>query len=534
MDHNLTNKKEYDECAIYGICSMNPASFFMQEIILIYLETLAFYLLELKEHGLHNNNIMKDVLDAFSGPSTNVEYNQANLNNLISRLYDDLGEAQKLYKVICAEKNIVPKYLKTSIKLANTFNLTSVIKQGQKIVNKRNQFLNEQQKNMVSVLHQILKSICLYIIELQELNVNTEDAYKQLLAALSKMNLDTVIEEKLEELIEKAVKLDNELMHKTFDGRKAEFGEITPTEVSLSTRPGKAILVAGANMKELELILKATQDKGIDIYTHGQMIVGHTFPKIKSYPNLVGHYGKGVEYCMSDFSSFPGSIYLSKLSLYNIGHLYHGRIFTSDKLAQQGVTTLNENDFEPLIRSAHLAEGFTETETKENVHIGFHEENFFQKINELADKIESKEIKHLIAIGVSNNTETQKKYFETILNQMEEDCFVISASYTNNSENILPVNIDYVFPFAYKTIEILAQRNLFTDLNTTSFYTRCEPHTIPNLFMMKYVGVKNIYFDKCTSNVLNPALIDAIREPLNIRFNTNPEDDLKEILGKKE
>lgn len=531
MDPIQPSKKEYDECAIYGICSVNPASFFMQEIILIYLETLAFYLLELIEHGLRNNYIMKDIIDALSGPSTNVEYNQTNLNKLISKLFDDLSQAQKIYKSICTEKGIAPKYLKTSIKLANNFNLASALKQGQKIVNKRNEALNENQKNMLNVLVHILKSICLYIVELQELNVNVDDAYKELMTALNKMNLDIITDEKFEELIERAVRFDNELMHKTFVARKEEFGDITPTEVPFSTRPGKAILVSGANMKELELILKMTQDKGIDVYTHGQMIVGHTFPKIKAYPHLVGHYGKGVEYCMSDFSSFPGSIFLSKLALYNIGHLYHGRIFTSDKLAQQGVTTLNENDFEPLIRSAHLAEGFTEAETKENVQVGFYEENFFKRIHEIADKIESKEIKHLIAIGISDNTESQKKYFEKFLNLMEDDCYAISASYTNNRGNVLPVNIDYVFPFAYKTIEILAQRNLFADLSTTSFYTHCEPHTIPNLFMMKYVGMKNIYFDTCPTNLLNPALIESIRGVLNLKHYTEPEQDMAEILS---
>lgn len=534
MDHNQANKTEYDECAIHGICSINPALAFMQEVILIYLETLAFYLLEVEALGLCNKNIRKDVIDVFSGLTANVEYNQEHLNSLISKLYGDLFETKEIYKSLCNEKNIPLKYLKSPIKVSKQFNLADVITQGQKNLTKKNETFSENQKKMLDALLLILKSTCLYIVELQELNVNIDEAYKELLSTLSIMNFDSIKIEKLDEIIEKSVKLDNELMQKTFEARKSEFGDLTSTEVSISTKPGKAILVTGANMKELDLILKATQDRGIDVYTHGQMIVGHTFPKLKAYPHLVGNYGKGVENCVSDFSSFPGAIYLTKLALYQMGHLCRGRIFTSDKIAQSGVITLKDNDFEPLIQSALSAEGFTETKPNESIKIGLIEEGFMQRIHEIADKIETKKIKHLFAIGVSDNTESQKQYFEKFLELLEDDCFAVSASYTNNRENVLPINIDYVFPFAYKTIEFLTQRKIFADLNTTVFYTHCEPHTIPNLFMMKYVGIKNIYFGSCPANLMNPALIETLRETLNIKKYTNPKEDIEKILGKKD
>lgn len=533
MSNNQPNKLEYDVCAIYGICSISPALSFLQEVALVFIETLAFYLLEVEKFGFSNKNIRKDLIDAFSGPSTNVEYSQENLNNLIVKLYEDLFQTKEIYKIICKEKNITPIGLKSSIKVFKKFNLSDAIKQGQKGVLKHKLIFDESQKKMLDVLLIILKSICLYIIELQELNVNIDDAYKEFLSALSIMTMDTAITDKIDETIKRAVNLDNELMQKTFDARKAEFGNIMVADVSYSTREGKALLVTGANMKELESVLKASQGKGIDVYTHGQMIVGHTYPKLKAYPHLVGHYGKGVEHCIADFSSFPGAIYLSKLSLYQIGQLYHGRIFTSDKISQSGITSLRENDFEPLIQSALSADGFTKPVQKENIRIGMVEEEFFEKVYRIIDKIEAKKIKHLFAIGVSNNEDAQRQYFEKFLELMEDDCFVISASYTNNRENVLSFNMDYVFPFAYKTIKILKQRKIFDDLNTTIFFTHCEPHTVPNLFMMRAIGVKNIYFDSCPSNLINPAIIDALRDPLNLKKIINPQKDFEEIVNRR-
>lgn len=525
-----SNKLENDKCAIYGICSISSALSFMNQIILIYLETLAFYLLELEELGIFNESTKKDFLEAFSSLVTNIEYNQESLNNLILKLYEDSLQAKEVYQAICKEKNIVPKNIKSSVKISKKFNLEYAIKQAHKRFINKNKEYNENQKNLLDALLFILKSICLYLVELQELNIYIDEDYKELLSILCIMSFYIPSTEKLDEIIKKAVNLDHELMKKTFDARIAEFGNIMPTEVSLSTRVGKAVLVSGANMKELELILKATKDKGIDVYTHGQMIAGHTFPKLKEYQNLVGHYGKGVEHCISDFSSFPGVIYLTKLALYEIGQLYHGRIFTSDKVVPKGIITLEDNNFEPLIQSALSAEGFTRSETKGNIKVGLIKEEFFKKVHALADRIEAKEIKNLFSIGVSDNTEVQRQYFEEFLELMNDDCFVFSASYTKDSKNFIPVNIDYVFPFAYQTINILTKRGLFSDLNTTIFYTHCEPHTIPNLFMMKYVGIKNIYFGSCPSYLINPALIDALRDKLNIKPYTTPQNDFKQIL----
>lgn len=534
MDHTQKNITEYDECKIHGICSISSALSHMQEATLIYLETLAFYILEIEELGLHNEKIRNDIIDVFSWLTANIESNQKKFYELISTLYENLFQAKEIYIMACKERNIAPKHPKSSVKVTKKYNINKIIKQGQKSFLEKNQSFSKDQKKLLDVLFLILKSICLYMVELEELNVNIDCAYKELLFTLCMMHLSTIATEDLDEIIKKSITLDCELMQKTFETRKEEFGNIEPAEVSVSTRIGKAILVAGTNMKELELVLKATQDKGIDVYTHGQMIVGHAFPKLKAYPNLVGNYGKGIEYCISDFSSFPGSIYLTKLAMYPMGYLYHSKIFTNDKIAQTGIITLEANDFEPLIQAALSSEGFTETKPEEIIKIGLVEEDFVGRVHKVIDAIETKKIKHLIAIGVSNKTDSQKQYFENFLELIEDDCFVISASYTNSRENVMSVNMDYVFPFAYKVINILKQRNIFADLNTTIFFTHCEPHTIPNLFMLKHLGINNIYLESCPPNLVNPALIETLRQRLDLENYTTPEEDIAKILGKKE
>lgn len=147
MDYNPTNKTEYDECIIHGICSINPALSHMQGVILVYLETLAFYLLELADLGLFNEKIKNDVIEIFSGLTANVQYNQENLDELILKLYENLFQTKEMYNLICKERNLTPNYLKDSVKISKQLKISDIIKQGQKSAIKKDRTFNNDQKN---------------------------------------------------------------------------------------------------------------------------------------------------------------------------------------------------------------------------------------------------------------------------------------------------------------------------------------------------------------------------------------------------
>jgi len=304
------------------------------------------------------------------------------------------------------------------------------------------------------------------------------------------------------------------------------------TEVNMSTRPGKAILVSGTNLNELDKILKATQDKGIDVYTHGQMIVAHTYPKLKAYPHLVGHYGKGIEHYLSDFSSFHGAIFLTKLSLHKIENLYRSRVFTSDTIAPMGVITIKNNNFEPLIHSALDARGFTRVEELESLPLGIDEKLFIRKMNQVADKIDKNEIKHVFIVGVPNRTDSQKQYMEEFLDLLGDDCFALSFTHTNNKENVFFANVDYATPFVYIALNIFISRKSFEKMKSIVLYTRCEPHTFPTVFNMKYIGINEIYFTNCSPNVINPSLTDSIRKMIKLESYSNPKSDFNNMIKK--
>lgn len=532
MKNNKHQKTEEETCMLTGTCSISPFLSSMHAVILVYLEELAFYLVELKILGATNEQIKEDVIQVFSELITDIEYSQERLNSSICIIGKDLYEAKMLYTNLCKRNNITPSYLKSAMKITKNRTITQAIRQGQYVSENKIKNLDAEQKKLLEIMLSLSKSICIYITESKWLNIDYDETYEVLIGILSLMNFDKILCNNLEGIIKKYTNLDHNFMLQIFDAKKAMFGNFMVSDVTISTKPGKAILVSGNNLKELELVLEAAKGKDINVYTHGEMIIAHALPRLKSYSNLVGHYGKGLEYSMHDFTSFNGAIFLTKLSLHKIKHVYRGNVFTSDANAPSGITIIKDDNFEPLIQAALSSKGFTETQEHQSIEVGIDEECFTRKIHEVADKIDRNEIKHVFMVGVPNKTEAQKEYFKEFLNLLGDDCFAISFTDTPNKKNILYMNVDYATPFVYIALKIFIHRKSFEKMKSIVLYTRCDAHTIATVYYMKHLGINDIYFTNCPLNVVNPMLADWIKESLNLKTYTNPQADFMNMIKK--
>lgn len=532
MNHNQINKIDYNECLSDGMYPISPSLTFLHEVINLYIKELAFYLIKLKEFGITNKKIKEDIIDAISGMLVGVNYKEEQFGKIIIKFHADLKQAKELYTSLCEKNKLKPEFIKSQLKTISKIDISDAIRYGQKIFNAKNAKNNFEQKNLFELLYYVVKSICIYLIELRNFDFDDEEYYEALLSLFNAKAFSSESSEKIRTLLDDAVKLDHVLLLKLYEKREERYGDIVPVEVSQSIRPNKAILVSGTNIRELELLLEATKGKGIDIYTHGRMIMAHAFPKFKKYPHLVGHFGTEPETYLLDFAGFPGAIFMTRHSFHKVEGLYRSRIFTSDVVAPAGVVIIRDNDYEPLIKSALSAKGFTKKIEKPFININLDKKKIIQKITEVADKIEKGEIKHFFAIGISNHTKLQKDYFETFLNLLGEDSFVLSFSYANFKNKVFPVESDYGFPILYTALEILTKKVKLSDLKPIFLYTRCEIHTIANVIYMKSIGLNKIYFTDCSPHLINPSLVEAMRELFDIKKYKNPQADLKEMLEK--
>ncbi|MGN1125728.1 MAG: hypothetical protein ACI4SM_06025 [Candidatus Gastranaerophilaceae bacterium] len=516
----------FDSCTAKGICSTDPTITSLQEVIIMYLKQLAFYTLKLKRKGVTNDVIKENILNTFSGLASNTDYSQEQFRNIILTVYENLRQSKILYERICKDNNVNAEKLEQQLKIGKQLNLTEAIKQGEKEFIKKNKLLSSKQRHLYEIMFVLIKNVCINLIQLKSYNKECDDAYYATLQLLNSINYKQVSYEKLKLLIMRFTRVNYKLIKLLANAEEEAFGKPETVTVSFSTRPNKAVLISGSNLKELEDVLKATKNTDIDIYTHGSMIIGHTFPKLRMYPQLIGQFGIGVENCLLDFATFPGAILMTKNSLQNIEYLYRGRLFTTDVNVPKGVTKIENGDFKPFIKSAIDSKGFAKGQNREPLTIGYQDELIQRRVDEVITKINARNIKHLVIIGILNHTSLQKKYFEMLLKILPKNVYAITLSTYVPSRNSFQISSSYDFSIAYRILEDLNKKISKKTFDISVFLTKCDRYAIANMLNLKILGVKNIFLSYCSPMVINPMIINAFKEVFDINMISTPKGDL--------
>ncbi len=523
---------EYDEFVSKGIYSVSPTLSPLQEAILLYLKELAYYLLKVKDWGASNTVIQNHIFEAISGIITNVDYNQDQFQRLMLTIGNDLSQAKTVYSRLCKENDCTPEFLKSGIKQSKIFDITEILKKGEKHCLNRNLDYTQEQKNFFDIMLFLIKNICIKIIQLKSYKKDCESAYHAILTLLSVMNFYNLDEEEVKEVISNCTLEYQDITKKLNYAQEEAHGCRESVYISFTPRAGKAILVSGIDLMQLEVVLEATKGRGVDVYTHGMtMLMAHTLSKFKQYPHLVGHFGKGSDNSLFDFAAFPGAILTTRYLFQKIEYLYRGRLFTTDSFAPSGVIKITDNNFEPLIKSALEAKGFTKKQQKDIMRVGFRQKLMEEKVQEVISKMKNGEIRHLYIIGLLNQKSEYGIYFEKFLEIMPKDCYALSLSYDTNAENILHVDSFYDYLFIDRVLEKINENYALSNLNVTVFITKCDQYTITNILNFKNMGIKNIYLCKCIPTLINPGLFSTLIKTFGIKKISKPEDDLAATLS---
>ena len=237
------------------------------------------------------------------------------------------------------------KHISNIIKINSEENIIDAIKFGEKIFNRGVKNISPEIRDLYNIMLVISKSISINLLDLESFEKYNDLAFETILNIYSKINLEEKNIEALKTEIYKAAETDLELMRLIRNSQEERYGMQGKEEVSYTTIPNKAVLVVGSNIRELETVLEALKNENIDIYTHDDMMLAHTFPNFKMYPRLKGQYGQGIENCLLDFATFPGPIVLTKHSLHNIENFYRGRLFTTDYTTNpKGIIKIENKD----------------------------------------------------------------------------------------------------------------------------------------------------------------------------------------------
>lgn len=518
MFYNSSNSFEYNECVSRGACSISPTISTMQEVMFILLRQIAYYLVLLKSFDIKYENIERSIVSEVALLDAARDLTEKQILDMFSSCYVNLIKVRKEYLKLCKERNQVCKDLKNLLKFSPKTGLSAILRLGNKEFLHKHKLQNH--KYLSDILHAVLKSVCVNLLALYDIDESCIEASNTVLNALNLFNRNRISAKEITNAIKELAQCDVELLRIINQYNTDTYGNIEETIVSYATKPNKAILVSGSNLYDLKSVLEAVKGKDIDVYTNGNLLIAHAFPYFKNSQNLKGHFGAGVFSNILDFATFPGAILLTKNEAQNIEYLYRGRLYTTDDISPKGIVKIEDNDFEPLIKSALEAKGFAKGQDRGSEIVGFDEE----KLKSDLDKI--KDAERIFIIGPSNLSLLQKDYFEKFFEIMPENTAAISFSYNPEMKNVIALNLGNDYAILYNVLRIIFEKIPVNSDKLAFFLTKCDINSLSNIINLKNKGAKHIFLSDCPPLVINPAVLREFTSMFGVNHISNPKDDL--------
>ena len=324
------------------------------------------------------------------------------------------------------------------------------------------------------------------------------------------------------------------------------FGHPEPTVVRTTPVKGKCIAVSGHDLNSLHQVLLQTQGKGINVYTHGELLPALAYPLMKKFPHLVGNYGTAWQNQVKEFAEFPGSILLTTNCLKPPADSYKDRLFTMDVVGFEGVRKIQSFDFTPLIESALANPGYTEDAEKKEITIGFGRNAVLSVADKVVDAVKAGQIKHFFLIGGCDGAEFARNYFTELAEQVPQDCVIMTlgcGKYRFNMEEFgtiggIPRLLDIgQCDDAYSAIKIAsALADAFgvgvNDLPLSLVISWFEQKAVAVLLTLLFLGIKDIRLGPNLPAFVSPNVLTKLVEAFALKPTGLPAEDLKVILGK--
>lgn len=327
------------------------------------------------------------------------------------------------------------------------------------------------------------------------------------------------------------------------------FGDPEPTEVLISKKKGPFIVVSGHDLRDLGDLLEQTKDKGINVYTHSEMLPCNAYPELKKYPHLIGNFGNAWQEQQNEFDGIPGAVLMTSNCLMKPRDSYKDRIFTSSVVGwpdMEHIQTIDgKKDFTPVIEKALELGGWSEDEEEERITIGFGRNTLISNAGAIVDAVKAGDIKHFFLIGGCDGARPGRNYFTEFAKQTPKDTAILTLACGKYRFNKLELGTVAGFPRvldcgqcndAYTATQVaLALSDAFecdvNDLPLSFIISWYEQKAVAILLTLLYLGIKDIYLGPTLPAFVTPNILQVIIEKFNLKAISTPEDDLKAILA---
>ena len=389
-----------------------------------------------------------------------------------------------------------------------------------------------------------LKGAAAYADHARILGSEADEVYAFFSEALSSLAEDEPTVDGLFGLSLRCGEINLKVMEMLDAAHTATFGNPVPTSLRVEPLKGKAILVSGHDLHDLENLLKQTEGLDINVYTHGEMLPAHGYPKLKAYRQLAGNYGGAWQDQKEEFAKFPGPILMTTNCIQEPQASYQGRIFTTGHVGWPGVVHLSNGNFAPVIEAALAACGFPEDGPDKTILTGFGHHAVLGVADKVVEALQSGALKHFFLIGGCDGAKSGRDYYTRFAESVPADCVILTLGCGKYRFNKLDFgNIGGIPRLldmgqcndAYSAIQVaVALAKAFdcgvNELPLSLIVSWYEQKAVAVLLSLLFLGIRNIRLGPSLPAFVTPAVLEVLVEKFNLMPISTPEKDLEEIL----
>ncbi len=528
-------------CMTVGVCGKQPEVAALQDLLIYALKGLSLYAVEGRKKGINDDKVNLFTAEAAFATLTNVNFDPERFLHYIHncvKLKDKLKE-----KLETAGGKV--DFSDDIVNFKPESTLPGLIKQGEAVGIKSDQTIAPDILSLQQTLIIGLKGVASYATHASILGQEDEAVYAFIHEALAAtLNKDLSLDDWVG-LVLKCGKINFRVMELLDAANTGAYGHPVPTKVPLGAKKGKAILVSGHDLLDLEEILRQSEGKGIFVYTHGEMLPCHGYPGLKKYPHFYGHYGTAWQNQHKEFPLFPGAILMTTNCIQKPKDTYKDSIFTCGEVGWPGVTHITDRNFAPAIEKALATPGFSEDTNGKSVMVGFARNAVLSVADKVIDAIKSKALRHIFLVAGCDGAKPGRNYYTELVEKIPSDCLVLTLAcgkfrfFDKDLGDIggIPRLLDIgQCNDAYSAIQIaVALAKAFdcgvNDLPLSMILSWYEQKAVAILLTLFSLGIKDIRLGPSLPAFITPAVLDVLVKNFNIMPITTPDEDLKAILG---
>ena len=528
-------------CIKMGVCGKKPDIAALQDLLIHVLQGVSQVAIEGRKNGISDPEVNLFVCEGTFSTLTNVNFDADRFTALINKGVA-LRESLKA-KVEQAGKNMHLPDGPAQFEPAAT--LEGLVEQGKSVeLNKE----GNENEDIISLKHILLfglKGVAAYADHAKILGREDEMVYAFIQEGLAAMLRQDMTVDEWVGMVLKCGEVNLRAMELLDDGNTSTYGHPVPTQVPLGAKKGKAILVSGHDLKDLEEILKQSAGKGINVYTHGEMLPCHGYPELKKYEHFYGHYGTAWQNQAKEFAAFPGAIVMTTNCIQKPKASYADNIFTSGLVGWPGVNHIADMDFTPAINKALELQGFAENTDKGSVMVGFARNTVLSVADKIIEAVKNKDLRHFFLVAGCDGAKPGRNYYTEFVEKVPKDCVVLTLAcgkfrfFDQQLGDIggIPRLLDVgQCNDAYSAIQIaVALAEAFgvgvNDLPLSMILSWYEQKAVVILLTLLHLGIKGIRLGPSLPAFITPNVLDVLVQNFDIKPIATPDEDLKAILG---